>query len=223
MELSDLIGYIVRGGFLVFTEPVLLLKPCSKKGNMILNSSKIFKGSIVNPNPNSSKTYFSGQYGSGSVVLVEKSNQKKVIEELRLRSHFRHPNIVFIVGICILDTLCLVLPGEAQNSLHQYIQKLNSSNTKRMTKACHDICNGMSYLHSINCLHRALQSRACIVDKEGIVKISDFDKSVYLQSDSSDPLPGRKSVLVPTRWAAPEVITIFNFFLSTSIFFDVLL
>ena len=212
LEVLDLIQYIVSTGYLPLTMPVretITLHPCSKKKKMIICYSDINKGDIVNPNPKSSKAYFSGFYKQTKVVLVQKENNKKVIREADIHiklGKINHPNILSMIGVCVNELVCLVLPHDAKRSLHNHIQTLKSSKKRHMTSISHDICCGMIYLHSINCLHRSLQSRACVIDKTNTVKIYDFDKSCFVTEDVIEPEPG-ECVCVPTRWAAPEVIT----------------
>lgn len=172
---------------------------------MIINGVDVSVGKIVNPNPVSSKTFYLGNYKSMKAVLVKKQDNKRVIAEANIRSRFHsHPNIVQMLGVSVIDPVCLVLHEEAQYSLNDYVKKLKSSKRSRMATICHNICCGMIYLHTHNCLHRSLLTRACIMDHTGTAKISDFDKSCYIEGDSIEPADG-ESVYVPTRWAAPEV------------------
>ncbi len=211
VHVLDLIQYIVNTGYLPVIRENLPLHPCSKRNKMVICSSDIKKGKIVNPNPKSSKKYFNGSYQRTKVVLVQKEQIIKVIREAELRTQLRrlnHPNIVDMIGLSIGELVCLVLPDEAQRSLYTHIKTdstwRSSKKHHHMTKLSHDICCGMIYLHSINCIHRSLQSRACIVDKSGTAKICDFDKACFIADNFIEPKLG-EAVLVPTRWAAPEV------------------
>ena len=202
----ELMQFVVSFGYLPqIPQGSIPLHPCSKNKNRVINSSHLVKKKIVNPNPISSKTYFTGNYGTLKIVLVAKQKESRVILEARTRSKFNyHPNIVDLIGVSVTEPASLVLPKEAQYSLLTYLKSLKPSKTSQMIKICHNICCGMIYLHSINCLHRSLQSRACIIDQSGMVKICDFDKSCFADSDIIHPIEG-EPVNVPTRWAAPEV------------------
>ena len=194
-NLPSLLHYLISEGF----EETLFIHPCNKEKLKVVDS--VSKGHIVNPNAISSKTYFTGQYKSESVVLVQKESWLSVLKEGRLRQNFDHPNIVPMIGLRVLDPLCLVLPDEARYSLLDHIKKLKSSKTDQMMNICHDVCCGMIYLHSLDCLHRSLRSQSCIMDRDGTVKISDFDKSSAEENETDCS----EQLFVPTRWSAPEV------------------
>ena len=45
---------------------------------------------------------------------------------------------------------------------------------KRLTQMALDIAEGLSYLNSLNFVHRDLSARNCLVNEDKIVKIADF-------------------------------------------------
>lgn len=87
----------------------------------------------------------------------------------------------------------------------------------RMTQ----ICQGMAYLESQKIVHCDLATRNILVDKNAdICKVSDFglvrkfffvnkkSKSIGNVSNAKGPYyrPNKSGVLVPVRWAAPEIL-----------------
>lgn len=205
-DLSELVSYVVThpysycGG-----DGSIILQPCSKQRKRVLNNCLITKCRSINVNAASSRRYYTGKYRSQRVVLMEKDNYSKVLKEVNVRLYLSgHPNILEYTGVTVHQPVYMVFPGEAQHSLHKHIKQLKSSKTQRMVQICLDTCSALLYIHSHGYIHRSIQTAGCIIDNNGVTKILDLSKTCRIDSDYVEPEVG-ESVLVPTRWAAPEV------------------
>ncbi|KAK1616186.1 hypothetical protein QYE76_021703 [Lolium multiflorum] len=126
--------------------------------------------------------------------------------EVRIMSRLRHPNVVLFLGYVThppnLSILTEYLP---RGSLYRLLHRPNSivDETQRLKMAL-DVAKGMNYLHSSHptIVHRDLKSPNLLVDRNWVVKVSDFGMSrlkhhTFLSSKSTAGTP---------EWMAPEVL-----------------
>ncbi|XP_066329800.1 probable serine/threonine-protein kinase SIS8 [Miscanthus floridulus] len=126
--------------------------------------------------------------------------------EVRIMSRLRHPNVVLFLGYVTqppnLSILTEYLP---RGSLYRLLHRPNSRiDEVRRLKMALDVAKGMNYLHSSHptIVHRDLKSPNLLVDKNWVVKVSDFGMSrlkhhTFLSSKSTAGTP---------EWMAPEVL-----------------
>ena len=134
--------------------------------------------------------------------------------EADILRHYEHSNIVKLIGVVLLDDLCIVMENVGwtfKYFLSQADRRI--TNSEQLTVMCAQVCTGMEYLESSKCVHRRVTARNCLVDRNNSVKISNFGTSygkVQLDSSNSKLRP------VPVKWIAPEVRIINNCHLSNS-------
>ncbi|KAG2649563.1 hypothetical protein PVAP13_1NG116300 [Panicum virgatum] len=126
--------------------------------------------------------------------------------EVRIMSRLRHPNVVLFLGYVTqppnLSILTEYLP---RGSLYRLLHRPNSQvDEVQRLKMALDVAKGMNYLHSSHptIVHRDLKSPNLLVDKNWVVKVSDFGMSrlkhhTFLSSKSTAGTP---------EWMAPEVL-----------------
>ncbi|XP_062218590.1 probable serine/threonine-protein kinase SIS8 [Phragmites australis] len=126
--------------------------------------------------------------------------------EVRIMSRLRHPNVVLFLGYVTqppnLSILTEYLP---RGSLYRLLHRPNSQIDEiRRLKMALDVAKGMNYLHAGHptIVHRDLKSPNLLVDKNWVVKVSDFGMSrlkhhTFLSSKSTAGTP---------EWMAPEVL-----------------
>ncbi|XP_030831073.1 receptor-type guanylate cyclase gcy-8 [Strongylocentrotus purpuratus] len=141
------------------------------------------------------------------------------LSEAEVMKRFNHKNIVNLLGVCTrgepmyavmefmlygdLKTFLLGrrhLVGEGVYERNQHVMCPD-----QLTSMVSDIASGLSYLASINYVHRDLACRNCLVDASYTVKIGDFGMTRALY-DSDYYRLGKRSKL-PVRWMAPESLT----------------
>ncbi|KAJ1691154.1 hypothetical protein LUZ63_015309 [Rhynchospora breviuscula] len=126
--------------------------------------------------------------------------------EVKIMSRLRHPNVVLFMGAVTrppnLSILTEFLP---RGSLYRLLHRPSASlDEKTRIKMALDVARGMNYLHASHppVVHRDLKSPNLLVDKNWVVKVSDFGLSrlkhhTFLSSKSTAGTP---------EWMAPEVL-----------------
>uniref|UniRef100_A0A1I7SDY6 Protein kinase domain-containing protein n=1 Tax=Bursaphelenchus xylophilus TaxID=6326 RepID=A0A1I7SDY6_BURXY len=132
----------------------------------------------------------------------EKDIVKEAMNEARIQREYYHQNIVRLYGV-VLNTkpFAIVLEFVDGGNLESYLKKTQLKVNLKLTY-CFDVALGMKYLHNMQCLHRDMATRNCLVDpRYPCVKISDFGLSAKGSSMAMD-----RSKPAPVRWMAPEVL-----------------
>uniref|UniRef100_A0A0K0E330 Tyrosine-protein kinase n=1 Tax=Strongyloides stercoralis TaxID=6248 RepID=A0A0K0E330_STRER len=150
------------------------------------------------------------------VLKLEKLSKKQIKEfskECRLMRKLKHPNIVKFYGLAAQqEPLMLVMELVRNGSLDDYLTK-NVVEIKIKIKMCHGAGKGISYLHSLNIMHRDIASRNCLVNENKEVKISDFGMSVLGKEYDLDPTDK-----VPIKFLAPETLRYKKYYTKTDVF-----
>ncbi|OQR87180.1 protein kinase [Achlya hypogyna] len=149
---------------------------------------------------------------NGTIVAVKRlqnvrqSNQdiQDFINEIQLTAGFDSPYIIKIIGVtwtspsdlrCVIEFMDL-------GDLKDYLATHNANvflwpQKLQMLQA---ITSGLSYLHSLNIVHRDLKSRNVLLDSKKGVKLVDFGVA-------KEDIQGTMTLGVGTfRWMAPEVL-----------------
>ncbi|XP_073019801.1 serine/threonine-protein kinase EDR1-like [Primulina eburnea] len=126
--------------------------------------------------------------------------------EVEIMLSLRHPNVVLLMGAVTLppnmSILTELLPrGSLYKLLHRPHIQIDE---KRRIKMALDVAKGMNYLHTRHpiIVHRDLKTPNLLVDKNWVVKVSDFGMS-RLQHHT---FLSSKSVAGTAEWMAPEVL-----------------
>jgi len=127
-------------------------------------------------------------------------------QEVATLSHLRHPSIVLWMG-CTLHppNLAIVMEFCAGGSLGRLLHNTRASSPPAPSvrlKWAVSIAEGMKYLHSIDMIHRDLNSNNVLVDKRGQAKVCDFGLARVRMSTQCRTSRGRGT----TFYTAPEVI-----------------
>ncbi|KAK6753312.1 hypothetical protein RB195_012733 [Necator americanus] len=139
---------------------------------------------------------------------ISKEIIKEVMKEARLMRGLRHPNVVKLYGVGVLERpLYILLEYVAGGSLKTYLKKNKQSiSIDERVQMALGAAWGIDYLHKAKILHRDIAARNCLYDHDSAVKISDFGLSrngvVYKMKSAKK---------MPVRWMAPESITTYNF------------
>ncbi|XP_072756889.1 proto-oncogene tyrosine-protein kinase ROS-like [Anoplolepis gracilipes] len=149
-------------------------------------------------------------------MLRKNASSQQITEFLReakLMSHFRHTNVLRLLGICMdADSPWLILEL-METDLLEYLREsrtllLLDSNVLRLQDLlamCEDVARGCSYLEKLHFVHRDLACRNCLISSRNrenrIVKIGDFGLTRDLYKNQYYRTKGG---LLPVRWMAPE-------------------
>ena len=141
------------------------------------------------------------------------STKSQFEKEYRFMSRLDHPNVVYLLGICVTDTPFIMMEYMENGDLNQFLQGYSaivsgdSPEYGEITKAAlihisTQIVDAMRYLASKNFVHRDLATRNCLVGENFHVKISDFGMSRSLYESHYYIIQGH--AILPIRWMATE-------------------
>ncbi|XP_027033173.2 LIM domain kinase 1 [Tachysurus fulvidraco] len=166
---------------------------------------------------------------TGEVMVIkellrfDEETQTTFLKEVKMMRCLDHPNVLKFIGVLYKDKrvnfISEYVPG---GTLRETIQKMGSDHPwKLRVSYAKDISAGMAYLHSMNVIHRDLNSHNCFVRQNNSVVVADFGLARLLKEDKSqmrNPSPEQASKLSkPHRkkrytvvgnpyWMAPEMM-----------------
>ena len=139
-----------------------------------------------------------GSGGFGTVYLAEDTwIDKKValkvphkqnldfsdlLKEPRLLASMSHPNIVTVLTAEKQDDVFfIVMEYVTGETLEHIIQREGALDLKRALDFTCQICNAVDHAHSAGILHRDLRPGNMLVSETGLLKVSDFGTSRFLE------------------------------------------
>ncbi|KAL5557792.1 hypothetical protein UlMin_034003, partial [Ulmus minor] len=140
------------------------------------------------------KGTFCNQDVAIKVLRTEHVNEmihREFAQEVDIMRKMQHENVVRFIGACTRPpTLCIVTEFMSGGNVYDFLKQ-----------SAVDVSKGMNYLHQNNIIHRDLKAANLLMDKDGVVKVSDFGVArVQAQSGAMTAETGTY------RWMAPEVI-----------------
>jgi len=140
-------------------------------------------------------------------VFQNRTSAKRILREVKLLSHFDHPNVIKLLDIVNplkmeeFDSMYLVLEY-MQSDLHKVIYSENSLTDNHIAFITYQILCGLKYMHSCGVYHRDLKPSNILVNRECKAKICDFGLARVVDEDDE-----QLTQYVVTRWyRAPEVV-----------------
>ncbi|KAH7726645.1 TK/FER protein kinase [Aphelenchoides avenae] len=133
-----------------------------------------------------------------------KQQRAGFIKEASLMRHFRHPNVIQVIGVATQEEPIMIVMELAGASLKSHLQENQFLNIGHLTKYTMEAAYGLDYLADSGVIHRDVAARNCLLSKEGQVKISDFGLAVMAQNEVREA----KLSKVPVKWLAPETLRI---------------
>lgn len=144
----------------------------------------------------------------------DKNVRKIALREVRALKKLKHDNLVALLEVFRRKKrLYLVFEFVDRTVLDELERCPNGLSEAFTCKIIYQVLRGLSYMHSVNFIHRDVKPENILVSKGGVVKICDFGfaRSMFLDSDSSTKLIGSNRAnctdYVATRWyRAPELL-----------------
>lgn len=93
--------------------------------------------------------------------------------------------------------------------LNQRITDDSDISAKKLTLMALDVARGLSYLSSLNYVHRDIACRNCMINQDRVVKIGDF--GLTRKTYEQDYYKFSRSGMLPVRWMPRESIVRGNF------------
>uniref|UniRef100_A0A673IH79 LIM domain kinase 1 n=1 Tax=Sinocyclocheilus rhinocerous TaxID=307959 RepID=A0A673IH79_9TELE len=162
---------------------------------------------------------------TGEVMVIkellqfDEETQKTFLKEVKVMRCLEHPNVLKFIGILYKDKRLNLISEYVQGgTLTDTIQKMDRDHPwKLRVSYAKDIAAGMAYLHSMNVIHRDLNSHNCFVRENQTVVVADFGLAQLVKEEKSSS-PGQMSklnklgrkkrymVVGNPYWMAPEMI-----------------
>ncbi|KAK7925383.1 hypothetical protein WMY93_007693 [Mugilogobius chulae] len=158
------------------------------------------------------------------LIRFDEETQKTFLKEVKVMRCLDHPNVLKFIGLFYKDKRIHFISEYIQGgTLRESIEKMDQGFSWRLRVSyAKDIAAGMAYLHSMNVIHRDLNSHNCLVRENHSVVVADFglarlvpeDKNkMSLERPAKDSTQGRKpdrrkryTVVGNPYWMAPEMI-----------------
>jgi len=150
----------------------------------------------------------SGQTIDGRTVAIKviplslSTNMKIVKNEIAMMKSSSHPNIVEYVNSYLNESsLWLIMEFMDCGSLTEIVSKKRLSEP-HIAFICKEILCALTYVHSLDRIHRDIKSDNILLNSRGEVKLADFGYCAQL----TDYSRMRNSVVGTPYWMAPELI-----------------
>ncbi|KAL7042350.1 hypothetical protein ACKWTF_001105 [Chironomus riparius] len=144
-------------------------------------------------------------------------NRLDFLAESEIMKRFDHKNIVKLLAVCLQkEPLCSVMEFMLYGDLKTYLlsrrhlvddranEDTNDISPKRLTLMALDVSRGLSYLASLNFVHRDIACRNCLINAQRIIKIGDF--GMARSTCENDYYRFTRKGMLPIRWMSPESI-----------------
>uniref|UniRef100_A0A9L0RFP0 LIM domain kinase 1 n=1 Tax=Equus caballus TaxID=9796 RepID=A0A9L0RFP0_HORSE len=152
------------------------------------------------------------------LIRFDEDTQRTFLKEVKVMRCLEHPNVLKFIGVLYKDKrLNFITEYIKGGTLRGIIKSMDSQYpwSQRVSFA-KDIASGMAYLHSMNIIHRDLNSHNCLVRENKNVVVADFGLARLMVDDKTQPedlrslkKPDRKkryTVVGNPYWMAPEMI-----------------
>ncbi|XP_069082894.1 LIM domain kinase 1 isoform X2 [Pleurodeles waltl] len=152
------------------------------------------------------------------LIRFDEETQRTFLKEVKVMRCLEHPNVLKFIGVLYKDKrLNFITEYIKGGTLRGIIKSMDAHYPwKQRVSFARDIAAGMAYLHSMNIIHRDLNSHNCLVRENKSVVVADFGLARLMVDEKNQPdhlknlkkVDRRKryTVVGNPYWMAPEMI-----------------
>ncbi|KAM8960709.1 LIM domain kinase 2 [Pelodytes ibericus] len=156
------------------------------------------------------------------LIQFDEQTQKTFLTEVKVMRSLDHPNVLRFIGVLYKDRRLNLLTEYIECGTLKDFLRGDTCPWQQKVSFAKDISCGMAYLHSVNIIHRDLNSHNCLIKLDGTVVVADFGLSrLILEEKPRPPLdrpPTKKRTLRKSDrkkrytvvgnpyWMAPEML-----------------
>uniref|UniRef100_A0AAQ5ZFM8 LIM domain kinase 1 n=1 Tax=Amphiprion ocellaris TaxID=80972 RepID=A0AAQ5ZFM8_AMPOC len=147
------------------------------------------------------------------LIRSDEETQRTFLKEVKVMRCLDHPNVLKFIGLFYKDKRIHFVSEYIQGgTLRETIMKMDKDFPWNIRVGyAKDIAAGMAYLHSMNVIHRDLNSHNCLVRENQSVVVADFGLARLVMEERNQKLRRldrrkRYTVVGNPYWMAPEMI-----------------
>lgn len=148
----------------------------------------------------------SGRVAAVKIIKLEPGDNFSIIQqEILMMKNCQHPNIVAFYGSYLRrDKLWICMEFCGGGSLQDIYHVTGPLSEPQISLVCRETLKGLSYLHSLNMMHRDIKGANILLTTNGDIKLADFGVSAQITAT----MRKRKSFIGSPYWMAPEVAAV---------------
>uniref|UniRef100_A0A8B9GZ03 non-specific serine/threonine protein kinase n=1 Tax=Astyanax mexicanus TaxID=7994 RepID=A0A8B9GZ03_ASTMX len=131
------------------------------------------------------------------LIRCDEETQKTFLKEVKVMRSLDHPNVLRFIGVLYKDKrLNLITEFIEGGTLKDFIRDMDPFPWMQRVSFAKGIASGMAYLHSVNIIHRDLNSHNCLVK----LKLEDCFEALALNQELGIHLPAELDELQQNLW-----------------------
>lgn len=146
-----------------------------------------------------------GQLAAAKICEIQGDDElEDFVVEIDILTECKHRNIVELLEAFFFeDKLWMLIEFCEAGAVDSIIVDLEKPLLEsQISYLCHEICEGLCYLHRNKVIHRDLKAGNVLLTLDGLVKLADFGVS----AKNKHTLQKRDSFIGTPYWMAPEVV-----------------
>lgn len=126
--------------------------------------------------------------------------RERFLVEAQYAGQFNHSNIVSIHDVGVQNNFCYMTMEYIEgDTLERFCHKKHRLSLRRIVEIALNVCSALDYSHKRGIIHRDIKPANIMIDKDGIVKITDFGIAQMTESTAVSGFFGTPSYMSPEQ------------------------